>query len=99
MVSDKGMSWEVINSVETSDLFGRRQHLWIVRVGRALYLVSHIERAEDTGNPECLAFPCDKGGQVDSWSESASSFEADPQTALREVAEQLLELSSEGAPR
>lgn len=57
------------------------------------YLISWLEKAVDTGQPECMAFKArrrqDGDVHVDSWNEKAVSHNPDAATALLEVLLQL----------
>ena len=80
-----------------SPLNGKRHIEWyLMDKGGRGYYISWLERAFDTGEPECMAFKArrrqDGVVHVDSWNEEAVSYEPDAALALEEVVKQLTEL-------
>lgn len=60
------------------------------------YLISWLEKAPDTGRPECMAFKAarkpDRGSFTVNWHELAVSYNCDAALALEQVVKQLEEL-------
>ena len=80
--------------LSTNRLNGTQHIVWnlLDEHGRG-YLISWLEKAIDTGQPECMAFKArrrqDGDVHVDSWLEKAVSHNPDAATALLEVLLQL----------
>lgn len=78
-------------------LNGKRHIEWYLmdKDGKGYY-ISWLEKAFDTGKPECMAFEArrrqDGVVHVDSWRDRAVSYNRDAALALEEVVKQLTEL-------
>lgn len=77
---------------------GGRQHVewYLIGKGDRGFYISWVEKAPDTGRPECMAFKAarkpDRGSFTVNWHELAVSHNRDAALALEQVVKQLEEL-------
>lgn len=77
---------------------GGRQHVewYLLGKGDKGFYISWIEKATDTGRPECMAFKTarkpNRGSFTVNWNERAVSHDRDAALALEQVVKQLEEL-------
>lgn len=77
---------------------GGRQHVewYLLGKGDRGFYISWLEKAPDTGRPECMAFKAarkpDRGSFTVNWHELAVSHNRDAALALEQVVKQLEEL-------